>query len=81
MGLSLERFGLGYEVTMTVMLLVSPLGWMCHFPLPLLPGYAVWSLTRRRNMQPVTWVLLVACGLSTFPTSMVRATDANDRIR
>ena len=71
-------FDLGYGLTLAVMLLVSPLGWMYYFPLLLLPGYAVWLLTREGRMRPIRWGLLVAWGLSTIPTSMVRATDAND---
>ena len=72
------RFDLGYGLTLAVMLLVSPLGWMYYFPL-LLPGYAVWRLTGDDGrMRRVRWGLLVAWGLSTIPTTMVRAADAND---
>ena len=79
-GHSLARFDLGYGLTVTVMLLVSPLGWMYYFPLLLLPGYTVWSLTRHRNMRSLRWGLLVAWGMSTIPVSMVRAMDVNDPI-
>ena len=71
-------FDLGYGLTLTVMLLVSPLGWMYYFPLLLVPGYTVWSLTRHGSMRPLRRGLLVAWALSTIPTSMVRATDVND---
>jgi hypothetical protein len=77
-GHSLARFDLGYGLTLTVMLLVSPLGWMYYFPLLLFPGYTVWSLTRHRNMRSLRWGLLVAWGMSTIPVSMVRAMDVND---
>jgi hypothetical protein len=75
---SLGRFDLGYGLTLTVMLLVSPLGWMYYFPLLLLPGYTVWSLTRDASMRSLRWGLLLAWGMSTIPTSMVRAMDVND---
>ena len=71
-------FDLGYGLTLAVMLLVSPLGWMYYFPLLLLPGYAVWLLTREGRLRPLRWGLIVAWGLSTIPTSMVRAADVND---
>ena len=73
------RFDLGYGLTLAVMLLVSPLGWMYYFPLLLLPGYTVWRLTGDDGrMRRLRWGLLVAWGLSTIPTTMVRAADAND---
>ena len=77
-GRSLQRFDLGYGLTLTVMLLASPLGWMYYFPLLVLPGYTLWSRTRHGSMRPVRWGLFVAWGLSTIPTSMVRASDVND---
>ena len=75
-----ERFDLGYGLTLVVMLLVSPLGWMYYFPLLVLPGYAIWSLTRHGRLRLATWGLIGAWVLSTIPTSMVRATDVNDPV-
>ena len=77
-GCDTRRFDLGYGLTLTVMLLVSPLGWMYYFPFLLLPGYAIWSLTRSGRLRVIRWGLVGAWGLSTIPTSMVRATDVND---
>ncbi len=69
-------FDLGFGLTLAVMLLVSPLGWMYYFPLLLIPGYTVWSLTRDGRQRVLCWGLVAAWGLSTIPTSMVRAADA-----
>ena len=60
-------FDLGYGLTLAVMLLVSPLGWMYYFPLLLLPGYAVWLLTREGRLRPLRWGLLVAWGSEHHP--------------
>ena len=72
------RFDLGYGLTLTAMLLVSPLGWMYYFPLLVIPGYVLWSLTCRGRIRSLRWGLYVAWGLSTIPTSMVKAPDVND---
>ncbi|HOQ59026.1 MAG TPA: glycosyltransferase family 87 protein [Vicinamibacterales bacterium] len=73
-------FDLGYGLTLAVMLLVSPLGWMYYFPVLLLPGYAVWLLTRGGRMRLLRLGLLAAWGLSAVPSTMVQAMDANEPI-
>jgi hypothetical protein len=75
---SLDRFDLGYGLTIASMLIISPLGWMYYFPFLALPGYAVWVVTRERRMRRHKVLLGLAWVLSTIPTQMVRAADAND---
>jgi hypothetical protein len=80
-GRSPERFDLSFGLSLVVMLLVSPLGWMYYFPLLIIPAHAVWRVTRQGRMRAVRRGLLLAWGLSTIPTPMVRATDVNDPAR
>jgi hypothetical protein len=80
-GRSLERFDLSFGLSLVVMLLVSPLGWMYYFPLLIVPAYAVWRVTREGRMRAVRRGLFLAWGLSTIPTPMVWASEANDPAR
>ena len=72
-----DTFDLGFGLTMVVMLLVSPLGWMYYFPLLALPGHLLWSAAGERRLIRVRAGLVMAWGLSTIPLSMVRSADAN----
>ena len=72
-----DTFDLGFGLTMVLMLLVSPLGWMYYFPLLALPGHLVWSAAGERRLFRLRAGLAVAWGLSTVPLSMVRSADAN----
>lgn len=77
---SLDRFDLGLGLTLVSMLLISPLGWMYYFPILCVPGYAVWSLARRVGRRSLAFGCIVAWGLSTIPTPMVRAPDVNSPV-
>ena len=73
----LDRFDLGFGLTLAAMLLMSPLGWMYYFPILCVPGYAVWSLARRVGRRSLACGCVVTWMMSNIPTSMVRAPDVN----
>ena len=68
-------FDLGFGLTMIVMLLVSPLGWMYYFPLLALPAHLLWSAAAERRCFRLRAGVVVAWGLSTIPLSMIRSAD------
>lgn len=75
---ALESFDLSFGLTIAVMLLVSPLGWMYYFPLLMLPGYAAWSAMKIEALRSLRVYFVLAWVLSSVPTSMVAAINVND---
>jgi hypothetical protein len=71
---SLDRFDLGFSLTITGMLLISPLGWMYYFPTLLIPAVVAWRLAGRlegRNRYRA--MIILAWLLSTIPHDLVPA--------
>ena len=75
---SSDRFDLGYGLTIASMLLLSPLGWMYYFPVPVLLGHSVWATAGKRRMCRHAVVLAIARVLSSITTDMVKAADTNE---
>lgn len=73
----IDAFDHGFGLTMVVMLLVSPLGWMYYFPLLALPGHLLWSASGDARARLLRAGLASVWGLSTVPLAMVRSADAN----
>lgn len=73
-------FDLGYGLTLTSMLLISPLGWMYYFPLLVLPAYLIWTLTRSRANMLLRLGLILAWALSSIPTPLRQANEVNDAV-
>lgn len=75
---SRDRFDLGFSLTITGMLLISPLGWMYYFTVLLIPAVVSWRLVRRLEARiRYQAVILLAWLLSTIPHSLIRAPDMN----
>jgi hypothetical protein len=71
---SLDRFDLGFSLTITGMLLISPLGWMYYFPTLLIPAVVAWRMVRR--LEARIWyqaIIILAWLLSTIPHSLIPA--------
>ncbi len=56
-------FDLGFCLTLALMLLISPLGWLYYFPLLLLPFVVAWQNHPGRTR----WILLASFALSAIP--------------
>jgi len=73
---SLDRFDLGFSLTITGMLLISPLGWMYYFPTLLIPAVVAWRMVRRLDAR--IWyqaIIILAWLLSTIPHSLIPAPE------
>ena len=71
---STDRFDLGFSLTITGMLLISPLGWMYYFPALLIPAVVAWRMVRR--LEARIWyqaMIILAWLLSTIPHSLIPA--------
>lgn len=75
---SRDHFDLGFSLTITGMLLISPLGWMYYFPVLIIPATVAWRLSgrldcrmRRRAMIILAWLL------STVPHFLIPSEDVN----
>jgi hypothetical protein len=66
-------FDLGFGLTLALMILVSPLGWIYYLPLMLISIAGAWRVS-----GPLKWALVVAWILSTVPTPVLQAADVND---
>jgi alpha-1,2-mannosyltransferase len=66
-------FDLGFGLTLALMLLVSPLGWIYYLPLMLIALAGAWRVS-----GPLKWALVVAWILSTVPTPVLQAVEVND---
>jgi hypothetical protein len=75
---SLERFDLGFALTITGMLLISPLGWMYYFPTLLIPAVVAWGMVRRLEARiRYQAIIILAWLLSTIPQSLIPAPEMN----
>jgi len=74
---SAELFDLLFSLSVVVMLLISPLGWMYYFPVLLVPLVVVWQLP----IEPTTtrYRIGIACAwvLSTIPHALIRSAELN----
>ena len=75
---SRDHFDLGFSLTITGMLLISPLGWMYYFPVLIIPATVAWRLSgrldsriRRRAMIILAWLL------STVPHFLIPSAELN----
>jgi hypothetical protein len=68
-------FDLGFGLTLGLMLLVSPLGWVYYLPLMLIAVAGAWRVS-----GPLKWALVAAWILSTIPTPVLQAVEVNDSL-
>jgi hypothetical protein len=69
-----DRFDLGFSLTITGMLLISPLGWMYYFPTLLIPAVVAWRVVR--GLEARIWyqaIIILAWLLSTIPHALIPA--------
>jgi hypothetical protein len=66
-------FDLGFGLTLALMLLASPLGWIYYLPLMLIAVAGAWRVS-----GPLKWALVVAWILSTVPTPVRQAAEVVD---
>jgi hypothetical protein len=66
-------FDLGFGLTLALMLLVSPLGWVYYLSLMLIAIVGAWRVS-----GPLRWGIVVAWILSTIPTPVLQAVEVND---
>ncbi len=77
-----RRFDLGFCLTLVLMLLISPLGWLYYFPL-LLPVFVlVWNHTEPaegswKGLGTHRWLLIGAFVLSCIPKNLIAASELN----
>lgn len=69
-----SQFDLGFSLTIPLMLLISPLGWIYYFPLLLIPMAAAWRILPgdQRGKRLRTW-LGAAWALTSLPSWFVTA--------
>lgn len=75
-----ERFDLAYSLTVVTMLISSPLGWMYHFPLLLIPWLVAWRASGNSPRPRCRAVIISAWLLSTFPSWLVPSPELNQPI-
>jgi hypothetical protein len=66
-------FDLGFGLSLALMLLVSPLGWIYYLPLMLIALAGAWRVS-----GSLKWALVVAWILSIIPTPVLQAVEVND---
>jgi hypothetical protein len=73
-----DRFDLGFSLTIPLMFLISPLGWMYYFPALLIPAAVAWRISNqapiKRYYKPI---IALAWVLSTVPHFFIPSAEAN----
>ena len=73
-----DQFDLGFSLTIPLMFLISPLGWMYYFPALLIPAAVAWRISSqgpaRRWDKPI---LGLAWVLSSVPHLLMRSAELN----
>jgi len=75
---SLDRFDLGFSLTIVGMLLISPLGWMYYFTILIIPAAVAWRLAR--GLGSHIWyqiIIVLAWILSTIPHYLIPSAGVN----
>jgi Glycosyltransferase family 87 len=73
-----DFFDLSFSLTITGMLLISPLGWMYYFPLLIIPAAAAWRMVRRLDARTRIWyqaLIILAWLLSTVPHFLIPSAE------
>jgi hypothetical protein len=71
-----DHFDLGFSLTITGMLLISPLGWMYYFTLLTIPAVVAWRLARRLDSRmQYQAVIILAWLLSTTPRFLIPSAE------
>jgi hypothetical protein len=72
---STRRFDLLFALTLVVMLLASPLGWMYYFPYLIIPFLVAWLIVKESGRRGLAGLLIVGWVLSTIPHQIVPSTE------
>jgi hypothetical protein len=65
-----DRFDVEFSLSVVMMLLLSPLGWMYYFAILIIPLIVLWQILNRSH-KSLRLLLIVAWGLSTIPHDMI----------
>jgi hypothetical protein len=74
-----DRFDVEFSLSVVMMLLLSPLGWMYYFAILIIPLIVLWRILNRTH-KSLKLLLLAAWGLSTIPHDMVVPPDSQGAI-
>jgi hypothetical protein len=75
---SQDHFDLGFSLTTTGMLLISPLGWMYYFTVLIIPAAVAWRLSMRLDSRiRYQAIIILAWLLSTIPHSLIPPAEVN----
>ncbi len=71
-------FDLGFALTLALMLLISPLGWVYYYPLLILSYLMAWQVLEELPSgaaRPWRWILFASLVLSTLPIPLMSALE------
>jgi hypothetical protein len=74
-----DRFDVEFSLSVVMMLLLSPLGWMYYFVILIIPLIVLWRILNRTH-KSLRLLLIVAWGLSTIPHDMIVPPDSRGGI-
>lgn len=75
---SRDHFDLGFSLTITGMLLVSPLGWMYYFTVLIIPAAVAWRISGKLDSRiRYQAIIILAWLLSTVPHFLIPSAEVN----